>query len=325
MAKRTIVKRNFEGEHITLEEAFAEFLVEKEALNCAPSTIRNYKQSYNKFMEFNGFTPNTPVTAVAKTHFYDWVYEMKKGEMKPVTINHYLRDCRTFFYWCMDIDKQYLPKPFKIKMVSYQEETIKVFTDEELKLLLEKPRRDDSFTTWRTWVMVNWVLATGNRAGTICEVKLKDVHFSSGEIVLAHTKNKKAQIIPLSSTLEGVIKEYLRMWRNGAHREEYLFCDISAEQLTRNALSHSFYKYCKARGVSKTSIHGLRHNFAKGWVQNNGNIYTLQSIMGHSTLDMTRRYVRLFSEDLKKDYDKFSPLDTMKRKAHRTHAVHRSI
>ncbi len=50
-------------------------------------------------------------------------------------------------------------------------------------------------------------------------------------------------------------------------------------------------------------------------------MFTLQKILGHSTLAMTRRYVKLFSEDIKEDYDKFSPLDTNRRNAKRTQTI----
>ena len=140
---------------------------------------------------------------------------------------------------------------------------------------------------------------------------------------MRHTKNKRSQIIPLSPTLETILKEYIRTWRYDADADSWLFPNICDEQLTANALKHSFAKFCHDRGVDRTSIHGLRHNFAKGWVKNNGNMFVLQKILEHSTLDMTRRYVRLFGDDLKEDYDRYSPLDTIKRAGKREHKVKR--
>ena len=81
--------------------------------------------------------------------------------------------------------------------------------------------------------------------------------------------------------------------------------------LTPLALSHSFAKYCKARGCTHTNIHGLRHSFALNWIRNGGNEFKPQKILGHSTLEMTRRYVALATSDLKKDYEMFSTLDKL--------------
>lgn len=318
------IKKSSGYDLIPLTQAFDEFIVEKEARNLSQATIRNYQQSFDLFCEFHGLSDETTTDEITANLFYKWINSLKLNGVKPSSINHYLRDCRTFFYWCMDADRAYIHPSFKISMIEGQEEQIKLFSDEELTALLDKPRRNDSFTDWRTWCIVNWVLGTGNRASTICDVKLNDINYSRKEIALGHTKNKKAQIIPLSSSLETVLKEYIRMWRKDADIDGWLFPNVGEEKLTTNALRHSFSRYCASREVSKTNIHGLRHNFAKGWVQNNGNMFALQKILGHSSLDMTRKYVRLFAEDIKEDFDKFNPLDTMKRTNRRTQTVKRS-
>jgi integrase/recombinase XerD len=321
--KRTI-KKSSGYDLIPIAQAFEEYLIEKEARNLSAATIKSYRDTMSLWFRFNKFDDETTTDEIKQTHIFKWINTMRLNGVKPSSINHYLRDVRAFCYWCMDADRKYIEPAFKIKMVEGQEEQLKLFSDDELEALLEKPRKNDGFTEWRTWAIVNWVLGTGNRAATIVDVKITDINYARKEIVLGHTKNKKAQIIPLSSSLEVVLKEYIRMWRKDAELDAYLFCNIGEEQLTTNALRHSFSRYCENRGVEKTNIHGLRHNFAKGWVQNNGNMFALQKILGHSSLDMTRKYVRLFSEDIKEDFDKFSPLDTIKRSAKRTMKVKKS-
>lgn len=319
------IQRNVEADKVLLNEAFEDFMMEKEARNLSPATLANYRVSYEVFLNFFGFDGNEVTTdEITVSHFYKWINTMRLNGTKPTTINHYLRDTRTFFYWCMDDSRAYITPPFKIQMISAQEEQLKLFSDEDIDKLLVKPRVRDSFSEWRSWAIVNWVLATGNRAATICDVRIGDINFNRKEIALRHTKNKKAQIIPLSPSLETVIKEYIRMWRNGVDKEAYLFCNIGEEKLTTGGLRQAFVRYCKNREVSNTNIHGLRHNFAKGWVQNNGNMFALQKILGHSSLDMTRKYVKLFAEDIKDDFEKFNPLDNIKRSARRTQAVKRN-
>lgn len=321
---KRVIKQSTEPEFMSIHEAFENFIVEKEAKNLAHSSIHNYKETFSLFCEFHSLTTETTTNEITQTHIFKWINTMKLNGVKPVSINHYLRDIRTFLYWCMNVDRGYITPAFKIRMIEAQEEQLKLFSDDELELLLEKPKRKDSFVTWRTWAVVNWVLATGNRAATICDVKLTDVNFGRKEIMLGHTKNKKAQIIPLSSSLETVLKEYIRMWRKEAPVDGWLFPNVGEEQLTTNGLTTAFERYCGKRDVERHNIHGLRHNFAKGWVRNNGNMFALQKMLGHSSLDMTRKYVKMFSEDLKTDFDSYSPLDTIKKNAKRTNKVKRS-
>ncbi len=317
------IQKSAGGDEVYLFEAFEEFILEKEVRNLATATIKNYELTFRLFCEFNEFDNNTLTTEVTLSNVYKWINTMKQEDVKISSINHYLRDLGVILHWYMDIDRGYI-EPFKMPKLETQEEPPKAFEDDEIEALLEKPRRNDSFVTWRTYVIVNWVLGTGNRAATICDVKISDINFSKREITLGHTKNKKAQIIPLSSSLETVLKEYIKMWRREAATDAWLFCNIGEEKLTTNALRISFAKYCKDRGVDKTNIHGLRHTFAKGWVKNNGNQFALQKILGHSKLTMTSKYVKLYSEDIKDDFDKFNPLDTIKRSTKRTKTVKRS-
>jgi integrase/recombinase XerD len=324
MGRKVIIKKSDDAELINLFEAFNEFIIEKEAHNLSDFTINNYKRTFQIFTDYHGFNDETTTDDIKQSHIYKWINSLKT-RVKPKSINHYIGDIRAFLYWCMDDSREYIIPSFKIELIKAQEEQIKLFSNDELEVLLEKPRKSDSFAEWRTWVIINWVLATGNRASTVCEVQIGDVDFKKREIVLRHTKNNKLQIIPLSSTLESVLKEYVRMWRKEADSSSYMFPTVSDEKMNPKTLEQSFYMYCRRKGTSKTSIHGLRHNFAKAWVQNGGNMYKLQMMLGHSSLGMTQRYVRLFGEDLKEDFDSFAALDSLKKKTNKKNVMKRNL
>ncbi|MDR2571536.1 MAG: tyrosine-type recombinase/integrase [Oscillospiraceae bacterium] len=321
MAIKRTIRRNSEINNILLSDAFDEYIAEKNARGLAEPTINNYCYSFSKFSEFIG-NKNTG-SSINVGVIYKWITSMKDENVKYTSINHYLREIRTFLYWCMNEDRQYV-EPFKIELQKGQEEIIKVYSEDEQKALLEKPRNKNDFTEARTYTIVNFVLDSGSRAATICNVKLEDVDLTNKQIVLTHTKNKKAQILPISSVFETTLKDYIRTWRRNADPTDYLFCNQGEEKLTTNALRISFGRYCKAREVTKTSIHGLRHSFAKGYIKNNGSSFKLQKILGHSTLDMTRKYVNLFTDDLQEDFDIYSPLGNLKKGLNRTKTIKRT-
>lgn len=312
------------GNATPIATAFEEFKAEKIAKNLSKATIRNYQQSYDFFMEFFHFDTTTPISEIKQTLFFRWAGTLRTNGVQPTSVNHYLRDMRAFCYWCMDDTRGYIKPSFTIEMIKGQEEPLKMFDDEETKALLEKPHNNDTFATWRTWAICCWVLGTGNRAATICDVQIRDIDFKRKEIVLRHTKNKKAQSIPLSSSLETALKEYIKIWLSDVGKDFYLFANIGGEKLTTSALRQAFTRYCNGRGVERTSIHGLRHTFALNWVRNGGNIYALQRLLGHSTLEMTRRYVNLATEDIKEDFDDFAPLDVIKKSSKRTQVIKRA-
>jgi integrase/recombinase XerD len=97
-------------------------------------------------------------------------------------------------------------------------------------------------------------------------------------------------------------------------RNEYLFCDEFGGFLTENALRLAIRKYNTSRGVERTSIHAFRHSFARKYlVDCGGDAFTLQKLMGHSTLKMTRHYCNIFNSDLVENHELHSPLAQMSR------------
>ena len=151
----------------------------------------------------------------------------------------------------------------------------------------------------------------GTRAATVRNIKNKDVDLENLVIYLRHTKSKKSQVIPLCSELQGILKEYMRI-RGGAD-EDFLFPTENGEQLKENGLRNNIARYNKRRGVLKTSIHLFRHTFARKYlVDCGGDAFTLQRLLGHSTLDMTKHYCAIFDADIAKNYDNFSPLQQLK-------------
>jgi integrase/recombinase XerD len=323
MAKRKL-KKTYGGANISIGDAFAEFLGEKALYGCAPQTLENYKRSIEYFLKDNEFTYENLVECIDKEAFLRWIATMHQKEMKHTTINHYLRDVRTFAYWCMETEREYITPPFKIKQVAGQEPAPKAFKKDDIQLLLEKPRKSDTFGEWRGWAIVNWVMATGNRAATIREVLIKDIDFQRKHIYLRHTKSKQYQSVPLSTELAHQLKEYMNLWLRNAQPDDYLFPNVSGEMLTANALKHTFAKYCKGRGVNQTNIHGLRHSFADLSLDNGRNPFELQKMLGHTTLDITRKYVRLNEMKIEKDFDKHTPLDSLKKPTSRKRKIQRA-
>lgn len=310
---------------VTLEDAFELFTEEKKTLNKSQATIENYEITFRRWTRYlEACEYSLLCSDVDDSYIYAFANHLKSENMKQSSINHYIRDIRSFLYWCMDA--QYINPSFRIKMPTLDEEIPETYSDAEVEALVSRPHRRDAnnFPEWRTWAIVNWILATGNRAGTITEVTLGDLNFSRKEITIRKTKTHKAYIIPMSTALSTVLKEYIKRWRAKSGNDAFLFPSINDCKLSVNALKQSIAKYNKMRGVEKTSAHMYRHTFAKRWVRGGGDPFRLQKMLGHSTLDMTRHYVNLFSEDLKEGFDEINPLDNIKKSASRTKRVTRT-
>jgi len=205
------------------------------------------------------------------------------------------------------MERGYL-KPFQVKLLK-EDETIKeTYINSEIERLLEKPNlKKCDFSEYRNWVITCYLLATGNRLGTVCELRNKDVDFSSGMIHLRKVKTRKSYNIPLSTALEKILIEYMQ-YRKGEN-EDYLFSNKYGDKLQESSLNSAIYRYNRRRGVNKTSVHLYRNTFAKIYITNDGDIARLQKLLGHSTPTMSLRYARMFDTDLDYRFNERNPLD----------------
>ena len=133
--------------------------------------------------------------------------------------------------------------------------------------------------------------------------------------MLRTVKNRKQQIIPLTKKMLNILTEYLQY--RGGKPDDFLFSSVYQEKLSTNAVVKAVRRYNKSRGVNKTSSHLFRHTFAKLWIKNGGDVFRLQKILGHSSLDMVKKYVNLYSHDLKDNFENFNPINNFYNKKDR--------
>ena len=311
------------------------FLQQQYAKGNAEATINHYNQSFRKMSRFLCWTVTDEakyksMTRDEQEHIGGGVVvaafekEGIEGDYReyledvewcaPKTVETYFRDWRVILYSLMDIG---LIEKHPITVREVETDIRNTYTDEELGKLLEKPSDDDGFVEWRNWAVINWVLATGNRISTICNVKIADVDFSENMIYIAKQKNRRKSAIPLEYKLRKVLLEYMEKWLiDEKHRftSDYLFPSSyidSNAPMTRSGLGHAIAYYNMSRGVKKTSFHLFRHTFAKRWITSGGDLHMLQRVLGHSTMDMVTHYSNIWGSDLRPAVQEHSVLATL--------------
>lgn len=299
------IELHYKGDDITVQDLYNNFVTRKKALNVTNDTVTYYNFCFRYFTAF--FEKDRQVSEIDEKCYYDYITYLREKGTKDITINTYLRGIRAIFYFGM---KEGYIKDFKVELIRCQKAIKDTYTDGELDILLKKPDiKKCDFQEYRNWVMINYLMATGNRISSMLALKIGDIDFDNGLITIRKTKNRNQQIIPLSTALSGILKEYLT-YRQGNIDDE-LFCDSYGNTLSRYGAGKSIAKYNKKRGITKTSVHLFRHTFAKKWILNGWDIFRLQKILGHSSLDIVKEYVNMFSADLQNSFDNFNPLDRM--------------
>jgi integrase/recombinase XerD len=306
--KRKMIEINTNS--ITFDRGYDEFIFNCRARNLRPATIRFYDNSIRSIYKF--IEPKTSIKDITKDTVDNFIIGCQTElDIKDITINTYLRALKAILYYFMKLG--YMEK-FHIALTKFDKPLIETYSEEEVKLLLKRPNKSKcTFVEFRNWTICNVLYATGMRSSNLINLKVKEVDLFNNLISLKTTKNIKPLIIPITKSLQPILKEYLSI-RQG-NEDDYLFSTAYGNKINRESLSHSIKYYNYKRGVNKTGIHRWRHTFAKQWILNNGDIIKLQKILNHSDLDMVRNYVNMFTKDLQKDFEEFNPLEFVHKKS----------
>ena len=289
----------------SLKEVWEWFIISKTSKCVSEATLSNYRHHLRGIGKHLNI--EMPLAELSKRDLERMVVSMKEAGLAHNTIATYLRVMNTFLRWCQGEGLTDVVVP-NLK----EKETVKeTYTDAELSVLTARPRKDCDFCEYRNWVIVNYLLNSGCRAATLRNIQNRDVDLDSRQVVYRHTKNGRIQVSPLCSQMLVIMAEYMAIRRGKP--DDYLFCDQYGEMLSENALRLAVARYNKSRGVQKTGIHLFRHTFAKKYLQDcGGNAFTLQRLLGHSTLAMSQRYCNIYDSDISRDFDMFSPLEQLK-------------
>lgn len=272
----------------TIQQAFERFQKYNRLKNLSQGSLDFYAAKGRSFFRFLGDTEQ-PIHTITEETVEDYIFYMKDQQLHDTTINTNLR------------------------MVRADDPIKEPYTTDELQKLLKEPDcKTCSFAEYRNWVIVNFLLGTGCRASTLLNLQIGDLDLSAGTVFFRHMKARNQQIVPLSKALVKIMEEYLE--HRTSDPTAPLFVSEYGNQMTLNSLGNAIWNYNHNRGVEKTSMHLFRHTYAKLYIQAGGDPFRLQKLLGHADLTMTRRYVALYADDLRANYDALNPLEQLTRK-----------
>lgn len=288
-----------------VEETFEDFLSSKRANGCKSKTLQTYSQHFHAISK--NLAVEKQINELSKRDVELLIINLQDRGLSPSSIKSYMATLQSFFSWCRDEGLSNVSlKPYKAP------ETVKdTYTDDELGKLLRRPGKACNFAEFRNWTIINLLLNSGCRASTVRSILIKDLNLEEGTIRYRHTKNGSVQIVPLCQEMKKILKEYLRVREGGPN--DYLFPTEEDTQLTENGLNEAIRRYNRKRGVEKTSIHLFRHSFAERYLKAGGSAFNLQRLLGHTTLQMTKHYCRIYDTELVDSYDQFSPLQNLRK------------
>lgn len=285
--------------------------------NLSGETLNFYRDTTKELVrQLNGLGVDRPLDTT-KEHLLSAIEtkqneKIKRGRAETpadATINKLIRGWRSFFNW-MHTEGFIEENPVKgIGTIKSERRIIETFSNAQIKALLDTPNRS-TFTGFRDYVIMLLLLDTGIRISELTGIEMHDIDWKDRTIVV-YGKGRKERIVPFSKILEKQLRLYLEI--RGILDHDSVFVNIDNNPFQVRGIQQAIQIYgreARIKGV-RVSPHTFRHTFAKMYIMNGGDSFSLQQILGHTSLEIVRMYVNLFGTDVSAQHAKFSPLERL--------------
>lgn len=275
----------------------------------SPFTIDGYVDHLKVIIKH--LPPHETLETLTAEKFETFVFDpMREEGYASNTINGRVKALRQFYNYL--VAKRYVLSNVanNIQLVKNKNHAIPSLSKEQIHTLLRQPNLS-TFTGFRDFTLIQLMLDCGIRLREATELTTSQVDLEQRRLKDVYGKNGRFEDIPLSKPMCRQLSEYLE--ERGEVPSTALFVTIDGAPLSRRHFQERLSEYGKKANIRdvRVSPHTLRHTFAKQWVLNGGDPFSLQRILRHSTMDMVKRYVYLWANEVQEQHDKFSPLAKM--------------
>jgi len=277
--------------------------------NKSPKTINSYGRRLRDFLRFLKAQNIEQMPQITSDIIRLYLMSLYQRNLEPSTINACYRVLSALFTWLVEW-KQIKRNPIAhIKAPKYPEKVIAPLRQEHIGRLLLLCD-DDSFLSLRNKAIFLTFLDTGLRLSELASVQLPDIDFNRG-VIKVMGKGAKERFVAIGKRTQKTILRYLL-----TRSDNYSCLWVTEERrpLTWRGIQTMIKRLGKRAGIIgvRCSSHTFRHTFATQALLNGAGEFEVQSLLGHSTLTMTRRYVAsLNSENAVISHKKFSPVDRL--------------
>lgn len=234
-------------------------------------------------------------------------------DTSPARYNKPYQYISAFFNWM--VRQEYIPKnPITANELKKRrdEGNIKPVSVSDLQRFMNCLDKK-TYTGMRTFTIVLVMMDCGIRTKEL--LGLRDSDFNAMEHTLRVSKTvaktRRERLLYLSPQTAKAVAAFIHM--KPQEWENWLFPNYEGGRLTTTYLDKDFAKVSRLSGV-KITPYQLRHSFATLYLQNGGDLFTLQKQMGHSDLRMTKRYTEIDDRFLQLQHTAFSPVNLLGQK-----------
>lgn len=285
-----------------------------------PTTIKWYQ---SLLLAFVAWSDSRQLQTVTADDLRDYIIDLRTRESKFIdapqkpeqhgalsesTINGHITALHAFWSW---VSREYgTDNPMKnIRRPKRRNPTPKAISAADYVALFNAAG-DDDISASRTRALLAVLADTGCRLGGLLSLTWSNVDLIKRRAVVVEKGGKSRNVSFTSYTAR-----LLMNWKLNTGDATHVFVSLETGQpLTESGVNQLLKRLKNRAGVKgRVNPHSFRHNFAREYIRNGGDISTLAKLLGHSDINTTMMYYAIFTEDELADmHDQFSPMNQLK-------------
>lgn len=325
--RKNVRWEELDKENIDLRNLLRHFVLAKRTEGRSPKTISWYEENlylFIRFLEESG--RSTLLRDVGLQEVREFVLHMQQGWVKhernpfvknktlPLsshTILSRVRLLKVFFNWLQSEGYTQEPRLALLKPPKAQKSMVDVLDDRELQAILASLAENTALAV-RNRAIVMTFLDTGIRCSELVGLTAANARIEDGHLRVLGKGNKE-RAVPVGANLQKVLLRYREHFRPDPATVaiENFFLSLDGYPLTATAIKSLLSRIGAKAGVPRLHAHLLRHTFATRYLINGGDVFSLQRILGHTTLAMVSNYVNFAAAHVAIQHRRHSPLDNL--------------
>ena len=282
-----------------MEPRFEQFIRERQFLtNVTPATIEWYRNS------LKWLRSESPSQADLR----DVVLRMREKGLRASGCNSAIQAINCYAHWTNAGPHSKCGSGCqhpKVPLLKVPQLVLPTFTAQQIRQLVAwKPKGKYQR---RLHLLILFLLDTGCRISEALGLRVREIDFEN-MLVTLDGKGRKQRVVPFSFELRKALFRYITEFKRKL--DALLFANRSETKVGRRNALRDVKLLCKRMGFDPPArtLHAFRHTFAVNYLRRGGSVFHLQKVLGHSTLEMTRRYANLMTEDLQAVHERVSLL-----------------
>ncbi|MBI4931848.1 MAG: tyrosine-type recombinase/integrase [Bacteroidetes bacterium] len=289
------------------KKSFINFL--KFEKRMSPHTALSYSTDLDQFyLYLKNVYQLDDIKEVNHSVIRSWVVSLMENKISARSVNRKISTLKSYYRFLLR-EKILDTNPMHKIQSPKIPKRLPVFVEEsKMNNFIEDIMFKNNFEGKRNFLIIEMLYSTGMRRAELINLKEIDINFNNSTLKVLGKRNKE-RMIPVTSGLKALIKEYLlEKNKTVVTKNNFLFVTKKGNQINPSCVYKTVKdSLTKVTTLSKKSPHVLRHTFATHLLNNGANLNAIKELLGHANLAATQIYTHNTIEKLKSVYSKAHP------------------